>query len=323
MGSTSIDTALTRWLELYDGERVEWRPEPGSELRAVAVRCPDFREPRGNWPRILHHGRRTARAVVLVHGLTDSPRYLRAIALRFAERGAGVVLPLLPSHGRRDPAREMRHADHRAWRRTVEQAVEIATLLGEDVSIGGFSTGGALAVDHALRHPETIAGKVFLFSAALGLPWYARLMLATPALPRWGDRWNERRANRGIGGNPYKYSRRFLVGGREVYRLIRAVRRRAGDDGDPFGRFEHRDRIFVAHSECDMTIPHAAVLPLVRADDPQQHHIAAAGLRVRHEELVLDADAGHDRLWPDEPPPPRANPEFDEMMAKALAFWER
>ena len=317
--SSSISSALEAWRRLYDGEpRSLPSPAPGST--AVAVYRDDLRRDPGNWPVILHHDRRTERVLLLIHGLKDSPGYLRHVAARFAASGVNVVMPLLPGHGRRDPVAAMRRASLRRWRSSVDHAVEIAARLGDELSIGGLSTGGALALDKSLRDPPATLGKLFLFAAALGLNPLAKLVLASRPLPYLADAWRAAQGDTGIGGNPLKYSRGFLAAGRQVYLLIRALRRRAGGS---FDRLERRGRIFVAHSEADRTIPARAVLPLVDPGDPGQHHLIPETLGVGHAELVMAAAMSYAERRPGEPDPPSANPDFEPMMAKALAFLER
>ncbi len=317
--SGSVQQAVEAWQELYGGD-LETLPVPAPGLEAVAVRHADFRPDPGNWPRILLHRQPTERVVVLIHGLKDSPGYLQDVALRFAARGANVVLPLLPAHGHRDPVSEMGRADYRQWRSAVQRTVEIAATLGREISIGGLSTGGALAIDHCLRQPSAIAGKVFLFSAALGLSLVQRLVLTTPLLPRLADAWKAKTGDTGIGSNPIKYSRRFLTAARQVHLLIQDVRRRAGVG---FDRIEHRGRIFVSHSEADTTIPIAAVKPVVEPADIGQHHLIPAPAGVAHADLVMAEAMAYPKHRPGEPVPPRANPEFEIMIGKALAFWDR
>ncbi len=323
----SIERALDAWRELYGGELVDL---PGSApgLEAIAVRRNEFRRNPGNWPKIFHHRRSTPRVLVLIHGLKDSPGYLEEIARRFAARGVNVLLPLMPAHGRRDPISEMRRADYRAWRSRVDRAVEIAALFGAELSIGGLSTGGALAIDKCLRDPPMVGGKVFLFAAALGLSRTARLVLSSRLATRLCDAGVDLKANDGIGGNPLKYSRDYFAASRQVHLLIEAVRRRAGDD---FARPRARQgganavlhgRVFVAHSEADRTIPVEAVTPLVEPGDPGQHHLIPEAVGVAHADLVMAEAMTFEKRWPDEPDPPRANPEFEPMIDKALAFLE-
>ncbi len=317
---TSTEQALRAWRELYGGESRSL-PAPAPGLEGVAVVRGDFRRDPGNWPKILHHGRRTDRVLVLIHGLKDSPGYLEEIGRRFAARGINVLLPLLPAHGRRDPTAEMRRVNRSEWRSTVNRTVEIAATLGSELSIGGLSTGGALAIDKCLRHPTSVDGKVFLFAAALGLPTKARLVLSSRLVTRLCDALTERKAGSGIGGNPLKYTRDFFAAGRQVHLLIRDIRRRAGADFKRLASLS--DRIFVAHSEADVTIPPGAVKRLVDPSDPGQHHLVPRALDVAHADLVMAEPMIYDKLTPNEPDPPRANPEFEPMIEKALAFLER
>lgn len=318
----SVRSAIEAWRELYGGEVADWPLHAGREdLQVVAIRHADFRPDRGNWPKLIHHRRPTSKVVVLIHGLKDCPGFMEAIGNCFAEQGANVVLPLLAAHGREDPVAAMRQVDFVDWRATVDRAVEIAAGLGGEVSIGGLSTGGALAFDKALRDPETVTGKIFLFSAALGLKPFQRLILSSAWLCRAADAWLAWRSGNGIAGNPLKYMRTFMTGGRQVHRLISAMQQRLGDAPQASSRL--RQRVFVAHSMADQTIEAAAVEPFIRSDDSGQHHIIPAARNVAHAELVLAATMRYEKTSPKEPDPPRANPEFEPMMEKALAFFGR
>lgn len=317
---TSIERPIADWRQLYGGELLTL-PAPGAGVEAIAVRRDDLRPDPGNWPKIFHHRRRTARVLVLIHGLKDSPGYLEAIALHFAAHGVSVVLPLLPAHGRRDPPPEMRRVTYQNWRSTVDRTVEIATTLGDELSIGGLSTGGALAIDKCLRDPPAVGGKAFLFAAALGLTPLARRVLSIPLLCRAADAWTARTKDRGIGGNPLKYTRDFYTASRQVHLLIGAIKRQASVG---FGRLAgFGGRIFVAHSEADETIPVSAVQELVEPGDPGQHHLVPVALGVAHADLVMAEAMSYEKLRSDEPEQPRANPEFEGMIEKALAFLSR
>ena len=58
----------------------------------------------GCHPRIMEHREACEKAIVLVHGLTDSPYFMTAIADFFFDRlGYNVYLPLLHCHGLKDP----------------------------------------------------------------------------------------------------------------------------------------------------------------------------------------------------------------------------
>ena len=143
---------------------------------------------------LIHHPSHADHAVVLLHGLTDSPWYMQAIARRLHEQGGvNVFVPLLQGHGLKDPA-GMKGVSHRVWLNNAVWALRAAKQTARRVSVGGLSTGGALATLLAFRDQEgedlidgrprnrqshssagegnrerLINGGVLLFSAALRL----------------------------------------------------------------------------------------------------------------------------------------------------------
>lgn len=103
------------------------------------------------------------KGIVLVHGLGDSPGSFSDIGPALAAQGFVVRTVLLPGHGTR-PA-DMLNVSVDDWRQVVR---EQSTILAQEVDalyIGGFSTGGNLALEYAMQHPE-VQG-VLLFSPAL------------------------------------------------------------------------------------------------------------------------------------------------------------
>ena len=119
-------------------------------------------------PLVLDHGTPTEDVVVLFHGLSDSPFFLCAVARALHADGANVVLPLLTGHGLKEPLPDA-HAPELGsrWQEDARAALAFALTRGERVSVGGFSTGGTLAVWLWTQAPERIEGGVVLFSAAL------------------------------------------------------------------------------------------------------------------------------------------------------------
>lgn len=118
-------------------------------------------------PLVFDHGEPRAEAVVLIHGLSDSPFFMCALARVLFDAGANVVLPLLSGHGLAEPLPGA-HAPHLAkrWQADAEAALAFARTRGRRVSAGGFSTGGVLAVWLHTHHPQTVDGGLILFSAA-------------------------------------------------------------------------------------------------------------------------------------------------------------
>jgi alpha-beta hydrolase superfamily lysophospholipase len=285
------------------------------QVRQVAVTSPLLKE--GNHPSLLLHEGVTADAIVLVHGLTDSPYYMEAIGRRFFKAGLNVVLPLLPAHGLRDPDKAMEDSRlSKKWRQEVDRATEIAHLLGERVSIGGLSTGGALSVNQALRRPGKIDGGLFLFSAALNVGMMNEIAgkskIIAPLLTRHRD---GRYA--GSGPNPYKYPKFSQYGG---YQLIQIIH----ENNRLYEQTELRQPVFAAHSIDDteaqikgilelFTIHKGNRLALVISNDPPVSHASVVlekDIQLVESEEALPADKV-----------PRANPHFDGMMDVAVSFF--
>lgn len=85
-------------------------------------------------------------AVLLLHGLTNSPPQYDALAPLLHARGHAVVVPRLPLHGYRDRLTDalanLRATDLEA---AALEAVAIAALCGERVVVAGISIGATLA----------------------------------------------------------------------------------------------------------------------------------------------------------------------------------
>ncbi|MEP6494200.1 MAG: alpha/beta fold hydrolase [bacterium] len=95
---------------------------------------------------LLTHGARTARAVVLLHGFTDSPRQFAALAESLYARGDNVFVPRLPHHAER--ARnvgDLARLTAPELSRAGDAAVDIAAGLGDSVIVVGLSVGGTMA----------------------------------------------------------------------------------------------------------------------------------------------------------------------------------
>ena len=117
------------------------------------------------------HPFRTEYSVLLVHGLNDSPYYMADLAQVLYRYGYNVITVLLPGHGT-DP-NEMINITAEHWRSEVSTGLEMALLVGEKTVLGGFSLGGALAIDAVLRHKNIHA--LLLFSPAIRLRFFDSL----------------------------------------------------------------------------------------------------------------------------------------------------
>ena len=95
---------------------------------------------------LLTRGARAARAVVLLHGLTNCPEQFRALGERLRERGANVYIPRLPEHGLADRmTTALARLDARAMCEATDEAVDIGCGLGDSVIVVGLCIGGSMA----------------------------------------------------------------------------------------------------------------------------------------------------------------------------------
>lgn len=294
----------------------------------------------GNCPQILHSGEVTDNVIVLIHGLTDSPAYMRAIAEDFVRIGFNVVLPLLPAHGLRRPGRAFHHLQHTEWIEAIGQVCDIAQQLGRKLSIGGLSTGGALATHKVVSDPESITGALFLYSAALDIGTVEQLVLQTEAgrmIARLRDHqlWlaktvkdqlqmilddqAEGRSNEffGIGKNPYKYSVLFYEGASQLAEVIQAINQHYESRHLKFN--DLHQPTFVVHAKDDDSARYRGVELLV--ENHPNDAIALLTLEgVPHASVVLREplvdDPEHEEYAP-------ANEFYDQMSAKMLAFAQR
>jgi esterase/lipase len=269
----------------------------------------------GCHPQIFRHGDNRD-SVVLVHGLTDSPYFMRDIGEYFcSQMGFDVYIPLLRAHGLRDP-QGMKDASLIEWRKDVRFAVEQAQNSKGKVSIGGFSTGGTLGVEIALTDRHLISGRVFLFSAALGLATGAgdlgEILLRTPWAKFFDHLDKTDLTNDSPSGNPYRYSKMDTGGAAELSKLIQEL-----------DSLTHNNSLtqplFAAHSEADTTADIKTVEKLVKRTSSSEMFRIGSNFAVPHASLVLKSPVLSQNNSPLEP----RNPFFKEMMESLQRFVEQ
>lgn len=267
----------------------------------------------GNHPRIFHCGHRTDEVLVLTHGLSDSPYYVEAIGRRFFAEGLNVILPLLPAHGLRDPDHAIKDPTlDSQWKETIDNAVEVAGLLGRRISVGGFSTGGALSLNKILRQPDSVSGGLILFSGAidLGLVDEMARFSFLRSIVRLTDGKVE-----GIGPDPYKYPELPKTGGFELSQIIK--------ENDRLWKGKVISQpVFAAHSIHDETVKIEGVLELLE-EHVEKGAAFIVSQQVSHSSLVLENDIELEDVpgFPDFEQP-RANPMFGWMMDNAIRFFD-
>jgi pimeloyl-ACP methyl ester carboxylesterase len=96
--------------------------------------------------KVLSSGERTGRSIVLFHGYTNCPQMFEQLGEELAAAGFNVYIPLAPEHGESD--REHSTLDHLTAEELIayaNESVDIATGLGEEVTVVGLSGGGSVA----------------------------------------------------------------------------------------------------------------------------------------------------------------------------------
>jgi len=162
-------------------------------------------------PFALFHHNQSLYSILLIHGLNDSPFYMADLAETLHDMGFNVLTVLLPGHGTK--TRDMLEITAEQWRTEVEIGLNIAALVGKNVIVGGFSLGGTLAIDAAIKHPEIKA--LLLFSPAVRLRFFDTLY-GLACLP--GIR--SLQLNTKMLVNPIKYKYRSANGLCQVHRLL-------------------------------------------------------------------------------------------------------
>jgi esterase/lipase len=274
---------------------------------------PKFAVRDGCHPQIFQHGDRTRNAIVLIHGLTDSPHFMRDIGEYFcAKMGFDVYIPLLRSHGLKDP-QGMKDASAEAWKADVKFAVKEAQKSGGKISIGGLSTGGTLSVEMALNDENAITGGVFLFSAALGLATplgdLSEILLRTPWAKFFDHLDPSKLTNDSPSGNPYRYSQMDLGGSIELSLLIKEL-------DDLTKNKSVTQPLFAAHSEADITADINVVENLVAKSPRAELFRMSKSFAIPHASVVLQTPVFSPNNSPLEP----SNPFFMEMMRSLHTF---
>jgi pimeloyl-ACP methyl ester carboxylesterase len=311
--------SLNAFKALYTDELGQLQACSELNPHKVSVCSPALRNA-GNGPYILHHGQVTENVAVLIHGLSDSPFYMRGIAEHLYAKGFNVVVPLLPGHGLNDADAAMEDealAEH--WLAHSKDVIEFASHLGSKLYVGGFSTGGALAVSQYLAKPDQIDA-LMLFSGALAIDDSAESLSKI-----WGVKWiakildGEYMAH---GPNPYKYPSVSSFAGMELMDIIYSIRAQIE------GGATIDIPVFAAHSQADTTTPIHGVedlLTVVTADT--SYFQIAEKYQLCHADLVVNSKMVADMHFDSSHVDPRntcaiptANPVFNKMLGALDGF---
>jgi len=174
------------------------------------------------FPRLLTHGHKTERAIVLLHGFTNCPKQFDSLAALLFARGYNVYLPRVPRHGLADRM-TVALAGLRAEELTssAEAALDLARGLADRVSMVGLSSTG-VSTAWLAEHREDLDEAIIIAPAfaprGLSLGWTKRLTVLLLAAPN-GFVWWDSKLKERVPGPGQCYPRFASRGLAQVYRL--------------------------------------------------------------------------------------------------------
>jgi len=207
----------------YEIGRSDFEKYRENKIAEITQKTGGYRLPSA--PFALLHPSRTKYSALLIHGLNDSPYYLKDIAQILFDRGFNVITVLLPAHGL--TLLEMKQVSYLDWIREVQLGLRLAAQVGENVTVGGFSAGGLLAISSALSF-ESVKG-LFLFAPALKIKSVSGLGNRTAALTCISG-INRITYDSEVGNSPVKYGTRAVNGACQVIQLVDHVYNLVGSD---------------------------------------------------------------------------------------------
>jgi len=262
--------------------------------RVWAVQARERADPRVNpdcQSVLLHHGEKTPRAIVFLHGITSSPVQFHECAKFFHARGYNVCIARMPLHGHRNRL-NTEHGTLTAdqYKYYAERAVESARGLGEHLTLAGLSVSGVAAAWGAQTLVDVNLGVLIAPAFAPPgvpsklLPMVIRVIRALPNLFLWWD--FKKRARIGPTCSYPRFSTHALA---ECYKLGREISHLAAD-GPPAGR-----AILAVTNRLDMAVNNAVTADLLRAwrKHPSTH--------VREYQFGRELGRQHDIIGPYQP----------------------
>jgi alpha-beta hydrolase superfamily lysophospholipase len=282
---------------------------PGYDLvRYSAGSAADPQNDRPNWNRSFELTSPAPRGgVLLLHGMSDAPYSLRALAETLGQRGYSVIGLRLPGHGTAPSG--LKHITVHDMAAAVRLGMaHLASTLGEKpIHMVGYSTGAALALGFAI---DALEGDVSPAPASLVLISPAIRIHPTAALASVKSGLS---VVPGLGSlawlqilpefDPYKYNSFATNAGTVVHRLTRSVDRRVAARArtNPDGVLPP---ILVFKSTVDSTVTTEAVVDrLLALLPPHRHELVLFDInRFAAKSILLTSDPAPltDRLMADD-----------------------
>jgi len=239
---------------------------------------------------LMSHGRKTPRAVILVHGYTSCPVQFKELGRYLYQEGCNVLIAPLPRHGLKDRM-NLEHADLKARELAgyADTVVDIAEGLGEDIVMMGISAGGVITA-WAAQHREAIDQAIIISPAfgfkAIPVPLTALAMNVYSLLPDTMTWWDPKLKTAVTPDYSYpRYSRHALT---EILRLGFDVSKLSNEQ-PPAAR-----RLTVVFNDSDSKISNPMTWKIV--NQWKQHNAPLDTLRFQ-----ADLNLPHDIVNPDVP----------------------
>jgi len=209
-------------------------PNPAASFDEALAKFENLRREDSSHPirpegasRLFHHGHRTERVFVLLHGLTNCPEQFVPLAKILHAKGANVVLPRARLAGFAD--RLNNEQGHQTAQDLIDQAavgLDIASGLGDRITLIGLS-GSAVAAGWMAQHRDGI-DDVMLIAPFFGMygvqPSAIDATAATLSkLPNFYQWWDSSKKDN-LPGPVYAYPRFGTHCMADTIQLSRAVR---------------------------------------------------------------------------------------------------
>jgi len=190
------------------------------------------------------------RGILLTHGLSDSPYFMKHLGAFFQENGFRVMSVLLPGHGTQPG--DLLDISWQEWAGEVAYGVDRLAEEVEEVYLAGFSAGGTLSVLQSLRD-KRVRG-LFLFSPAFRISAWAALArfhkIYSWLIP--SGKWLELKPDQDI----YKYESSPKNAAEQMYALTREV-------NNLLHQYNIDIPVFAAASADDTTVATSATIEFI------------------------------------------------------------
>lgn len=242
---------------------------------------------------LMGHGHKTARSVLLLHGLTNCPKQFERLGQTFFNMGYNVLVPRMPRHGLTDRLNgDLKYITAEDLKAFTEESLAIMQGLGEKVSVIGLSGGGVLAMwlaqfCSALEAALIISPSLGLYRSNVPLNGiYTKLLLRLPNI------YNLRTPENLLIAPPYVQIKNSSWAAAQFFRLGIAVFQAARKHGPACGR------IAVVSNASDIIINNPLIYRLeelwqARATGPVATYEFPADAKLPHDLIDPNAKADH------------------------------